>query len=822
MASFFGIYPYPLHPFQKHSLEAIVDGQHVLVCAPTGSGKTLPGEFAIQHFVSRGKKVIYTTPIKALSNQKLHDFREKYPHISFGLLTGDLKCNPDADCLIMTTEILLNKLYVTNKTEATPATATASFVSFDMDIQRELACVVFDEVHYINDEARGHVWEQTLMLLPSHVQRVMLSATLDDPLALASWCETVAASPDKQVNVVTQTKRAVPLTHYSFLTTPAGLFKTIKDKTIQEDIKSNTQQLHVLQSAQGRFDEGRYHTIQRMKQLFTKASSTHSRQQRAHVLNQVAKHCVEKDMLPALCFVFSRKQLEACAHELTTVLLPDDSKVPYVVRRECEHILRRLPNFEEYLRLPEYQDMVHLLEKGIGMHHAGLLAPLREMVELLFAKGYIQWLFCTETLSIGINMPVKTAVFTSLEKFDGHGKRWLYSHEYTQAAGRAGRLGLDTVGHVVHLNNLFPDTLDKVTYRDMLGGRPQKLTSQFQVSFPLLLTWLRTHVVTPLDSLVVFARQSLLQRRLGAQTDALRRELEAEESVLSASSSSSDHTEATHVTAELWQDYTSWRTLMDQVAPKKRKEWEALRKQVETDHPQLAATWEQAQEMLARRRALEVGWKELHDQDNLFRTTLVHLCRLLEEHGFVTDTNQLTPLGHIAAQLREVPCLAVAGTLLTEAPSTWTAEDWVSYFACFASVTVPEDRAWSQSSSIRPAPPASVLTEIRRTETERERWREHDAHARDDDAWQFDLFPYARAWCDCSCEADCHALLRRMEEEKDMYLGEFVKALLKINNIAREMEPIAEAANQLFFLQQLRRIPDLTLKYVVTQQSLYV
>jgi hypothetical protein len=275
-----------------------------------------------------------------------------------------------------------------------------------------------------------------------------------------------------------------------------------------------------------------------------------------------------------------------------------------------------------------------------------------------------------------------------------------------------------------------------------------------------------------------------------------------------------------------------WRTLADQVAPKKRKEWEALRKQAESDYPDLSDIWNKAQEREARRRRLDAGWKQLQEEDNLFRTTIENLRNLLQEHGFIekeqnhpdgTDRIKLTPLGDIAAQLREVPCLAVAGALLTDAPATWMAEEWVSYFACFASISVPEDRAWSHPASIRPVPPAPVLTELRRTDTERERWREHDAcgNARDDD-WQFDLLPYARAWCDCTCEAECHALLRKMGEEKDLYLGEFVKALLKINNIAREMEAIAELSNQLFFLQQLKRIPDLTLKYVVTQQSLYV
>ena len=175
-------YSHPLYDFQKWCVEAIVEGHHVLACCPTGSGKTFGGEFALEHMFAKGKKTIYCSPIKALSNQKFYDFRSKYPDISVGLITGDIKTNPDADVLIMTTEILLNKLYQI-KSEAKTA------VSFDMDINLDLGCVVFDEIHMINDAARGHVWEQSILLLPQHIQIVGLSATLDDPEKFAYWLE---------------------------------------------------------------------------------------------------------------------------------------------------------------------------------------------------------------------------------------------------------------------------------------------------------------------------------------------------------------------------------------------------------------------------------------------------------------------------------------------------------------------------------------------------------------------------------------------------------------------------------------------------------
>ena len=337
---YFEKYPYELSTFQKYGVEAVVEGHHVLVTAHTGSGKTLSAEFAIEHLVGKGKKVIYTAPIKALSNQKFYEFTHKYPHISFGILTGDIKTNPEADVLIMTTEILLNTLY--NKKSG----AGSSLIAFDMDLENELGCVVFDEVHYINDPDRGRVWEECIMMLPRHVQMVMLSATIDTPEKFASWCETRgqpanAETNNKIVYLASTNHRVVPLTHYSFITTNTGIYKAIRDKELEKQIRETTDKLFVIQSSAGVFNEPHYYKMRKMLDLF---ETKQVRIKRQHVLNQVCKHMVENNMLPALCFVLSRKQLEVCAKEITTDLLEFDSKVGYTIQRECEQIIRKLPN----------------------------------------------------------------------------------------------------------------------------------------------------------------------------------------------------------------------------------------------------------------------------------------------------------------------------------------------------------------------------------------------------------------------------------------------------------------------------------------------
>ena len=241
---YFENYPYELSDFQKYAIEAIIRGNHALVTAHTGSGKTLPAEFAIDYFNKNGKKVVYTSPIKALSNQKYYDFCRKFPDISFGIFTGDIKINPNADVLIMTTEILMNYLFCMGK-EYDKENIQSNY-DFQLNIQDELGCVVFDEVHYINDAERGQNWEKTILMLPPQVQMVMLSATIDAPEKFAKWCER--DNSDKQVYLSGTHQRVVPLTHYGYLTTNEGVFKKIKDKETQQKIRSNTNKFIALKS----------------------------------------------------------------------------------------------------------------------------------------------------------------------------------------------------------------------------------------------------------------------------------------------------------------------------------------------------------------------------------------------------------------------------------------------------------------------------------------------------------------------------------------------------------------------------------------------
>jgi antiviral helicase SKI2 len=640
-------FPYELSIFQKHAIEGIIEGNHVLITAHTGSGKTLAAEFAIEYFVSRGKKVIYTGPTKSLINQKFYDFTKKYQHISFGIITGDVKSNPEADVLVVTAEILLNKLYklkngkteiLLNKDKSGGTTIKNISNSFEMDFDNELACVIMDEVHYVNDKDRGFVWETTMMMLPQHVQMVMLSATIDKPENFAKWCENIHPIP-RQVYLTNTTHRVIPLTHYSFITATNGVNKHIKDKAIQAEIRNLTDKPLVIQDPNGGFNETNYRNVAKMLKLFEDNDVKIKRQ---HVLNKITEHLVENQLLPALCFVLSRKQLEVCAHEVTTNLLEFDSKVPYIIDHECDQIIRKLPNYKEYLHLPEYLNMVALLRKGIAIHHSGVTPIFKEMVELLYSKGYIKLLFATETFSVGVNMPTKSVIFTDVNKFDGNSNRTLYSHEYVQMAGRAGRRGLDTVGHVIHLNNLFRD-ISATAYKTMMNGQPQTLTSKFKISYNLLL-----NLVDIGDTnLVGFAKKSMITDDLTSKMKHVSNEIEKSQKEVDRLELCFD---AMRTPKDIVNQYIELQQNKNKYVNKKRKEMEKEIEKIKYEHKCVEQDFLTLENYNCKIEELTQLKKQYDGLNNYINDDVENVLHLLREEGFLVTLTSKTVVSEVVSE----------------------------------------------------------------------------------------------------------------------------------------------------------------------------
>jgi len=812
--SVFETYPYPLSDFQKYAIQAILEGNHVLVTAHTGSGKTLPAEFAIQYFTEKKKKVIYTSPIKALSNQKYYEFQNKYPHISFGLFTGDIKTNPEADVLIMTTEILMNALFHKTDNKSTEVVNT----QFKMDMDTELAAVVFDEVHYINDADRGQTWEKTILMLPSHIQKIMLSATIDSPEKFAKWCEKCGR--EKEVYLCSTSHRVVPLTHYGYLTISESTLNGIKDKTLQAEMRKITGDIIPLQTAKGVFQENGYKIMRKVTEFLENKPFM----KRKYVLNNLCQYLKNKDMLPAIAFVFSRKNVELCAQEITVPLLEDDSKIPYTVKRECDQIIRKLPNFEEYMRLPEYHSLIALLEKGVGIHHSGMIPILREIVELMISKKYIKLLFATESFAIGLDCPIRTAIFTGLQKFDGTDMRNVYAHEYTQMAGRAGRRGIDTVGHVIHCNNLF-SLPTQTEYREMLGGKAQALVSKFRISYSWVMNLFATNV--PIENIIETTKKSMIYEELEESIDKQYLFIEQLEKEWREKRGKMQHL---RTPVDICRRYLSLETNVKTVVNKKRKEMERDIDQIKTEYRSVMEDSKLVKVIDDLEIKIEKDEKAHLDYlENYLHLQIGKVFGVLLEKRFIcesVDGVRLTEEGKIASSIAEVHpliwtnCIGKKWNFMAD----FDVKQIVGILSCITDIKVGQDYKiyvpktednYLKSRILELQDEYSLYFDM-------ECQREMRTGMAYENVLSFDIIEEAMEWCECASEEECKLFIQSRLAEKEIGIGDFTKAMMKISTISKEFQMAFPMEENVAFQYKLSQIDELILKYIATTQSLYV
>jgi len=616
--------------------------------------------------------------------------------------------------------------------------------------------------------------------------------------------------------------RTVPLIHYSFISSTSAVNKIIKDKSLQQEIQQIVNKPMIIQNEKGIFNDLNYQKIYKILNLFHKNDIQIKRR---HVLNKLSEYLVENEMLPALCYVFSRKQLEICAEELTANLLEFDSKVPYTVDHECEQILRKLPNYQEYLQLPEYIKTVQLFRKGIGMHHAGLIPILREMTELLFAKGYIKILFCTETMSIGINLPVKTTIFTDVNKFNGDYLRMLYSHEYTQAAGRAGRLGLDTVGHVIHLNNLFRN-VDSTLIKEMMKGLPQKLSSKFNISYNLIL-----NLINSGKNIDEFMNLSMTTIEITNYIN------EYENGLTNLRDKKQINLSFKHP-IEIVCEYIELKNKKNEVVNKKKKEVERKIQNINENYnfiEQDAIIYFQQQKLEIEISNIEN--KIINSQNYLKNKKNIIFHKLLNENYICekeenTEKNEnldkdkkyiLTLKGQVASNIREVHCLIFSNILFVNNTfQSLNTIEIIGLLSCFTNVSVPDDKKQVLPDSNNELLNNFILKIVQINNEFCDFEKGNEIKSDSDNEIHFELINYIIDWSKCSNDMECKEVLQRLRLEKNIFSGEFIKAVLKINNIVEELKNICEMIGSMDLYSKLNEIPNLTLKYIVTNQSLYV
>ncbi|CAK9437421.1 uncharacterized protein LODBEIA_P17990 [Lodderomyces beijingensis] len=495
-------WPFELDIFQKEAVFHLEQGDSVFVAAHTSAGKTVVAEYAIAMANRNMTKCIYTSPIKALSNQKFRDFKETFKDIDVGLITGDVQINPDANCLIMTTEILRSMLYR------------------GADLIRDVEFVIFDEVHYVNDIDRGVVWEEVIIMLPDHVKYILLSATVPNTFEFANW---VGRTKQKDIYVISTPKRPVPLE--VFISAKNKLFKVVdSNRTFLEgEFKAHRDLLEAGNAKKelpsttmgsgsrggpggtarggnrgasgnrgggrgGRGGGGGSMTANRGNFSGPKRFGSDGPNKKTWI--DLVYYFKQNSLLPAVIFVFSKKRCEEYADSLRGVDFcnaREKSEIHMFIDRAVSRLKK------EDRELPQIMKIRDMLSRGIAVHHGGLLPIVKECIEILFARTLVKVLFATETFAMGLNLPTRTVVFSSTRKHDGRGFRNLLPGEFTQMSGRAGRRGLDKTGTVIVM--AYNEPLSPTDFKEVVLSAPTKLSSQFRLTYNMILNLLRVEAL---------------------------------------------------------------------------------------------------------------------------------------------------------------------------------------------------------------------------------------------------------------------------------------------------------------------------------------
>jgi len=517
-------FPFELDDFQKRGIIRVQNHQNVLVCAHTSSGKTVVAEYGIALTRRNKKRIIYTSPIKALSNQKYRDFKEKFDDV--GIITGDVSINPDAQCIIMTTEILQNWLYKQSEK------------------LRQVDYVIFDEVHYINDTERGHVWEEILILLPQNIGLIMLSATIPNYLEFAKWIGSIKKAT---VYIEITYKRVVPLEHNFYVNTK-NVFKFLntseKDGKIDQDMirkafkfaeneysrifkkqrepKSQQQKKQRQQRLIEQMKTFNKFLIKREQDEFNEKFSkvdNNTITQKHFKIEEISTYLQKENLFPAVMFTFSIKKINEYARMI--------SKTQFNTQIESTKIIsffdKCIKKLDEYDRnIGQIQAMRQLLPTGVGVHHSGLLPILKEIVEILYSKGLIKILFATTSFSIGLNMPTRTVIFTDILKYNNNQRNLLSSSEYLQMCGRAGRRGKDDKGNIFIIIDDKLSQIQPSQIFDMFSKEGTSVESQFRLSYKVIINFYYKNI----KNIEQFFRESYIENSTFLSMPKVRKKLE--------------------------------------------------------------------------------------------------------------------------------------------------------------------------------------------------------------------------------------------------------------------------------------------------------
>ena len=832
-------FPFELDVFQKEGIYRIHNNENVLITAHTGSGKTVLAQYAIAHCQAIGKKVIYTSPIKSLSNQKYAEFREKFE--SVGIMTGDIKVNPEAQCVIMTTEILRNLLYknsvtklskdilqessISNQLSQSIVNSYAQFSAYDIDVN-EIGAVIFDEVHYFNDEDRGKVWEETIILLPPEIVLVMLSATIDKADVFASWIGDIKQKP---INLITTSHRVVPLSFYYWKSHMVDMNKSNHKLETKWDLIEIMDEKGVFKN---------YETIKR-----NTSNKSNGVYEMNKIMDTLLEHLEEQKFLPCLFFVLSRNKCEELAKITRKSFLTPEEIAE--VNRTFDYYMKDDRNV--YEKLPEFHNIKKYLLKGVCYHHSTVIYMMREIIEILLSKGLIKVLFGTESLAIGINFNIKTVVFAGLTKYDNSGLRSLKTSEFKQMSGRAGRRGIDKCGRVIILPTF--ELPSEIELREIMVGKNQIIESKFNLSYQIVLKAIFNNsdvdIHALLSNTLMYREHAKIKKQCLDENTEYEKQLKELELTLLPSNQSTEDTlkikRLNEINAKLNDTFFS---LKKKDRMKLEEELKTIEKAININNVNNNGDGINSKQIIEKQEQINIlmqkidkNNKSIFHYETIFSLTIQKIEKILLEENFISiDSNsnlpkyKITQKGIIASSMNECSELVLADIIYSGLLDNLNMADFIGIISVFLNegndttyISDLQDSAISKNV-------ITILNEIEKLcKYYSEKEDDNQLYINNNYGIYLENIHYVTMWCnEISIEEIIAYSLSisssdyRDSRNKEFSVGNFIKLILRINNTMENVYSILLTLNKFELCEKLENYNKILIRDITTINSLYI
>ena len=761
-------FPFELDIFQEQAIESIKNNNNVLVMAHTGSGKTVIAVYAIHHNLKKhpDKKVLFVSPIKSLSNEKFKDFTEQFSSNSVGILTGDNKINPDAEIIVITAEILRNDFYMNKR------------------MVNNISCIIFDEVHYINDQDRGTVWEEILVMIDKNVQLVMLSATISKPTEFSRWLYKIK---NIDIDLIKTNKRVIPLTHYIFMPQEdkGRLFKILDN----DDTFYETNYLECYQLQQ--------------KINYTQGSK----------IMKLVNYLRDNNLLQTIVFSFSRNKCEQYANIINISLIsPEESE-------EINNIFNyQLRNFKgKYEQLSQYHEIIRLMKKGIAYHHSGLVPILKEIVEIIFKKGLIKLLFATETFAVGVNMPTRTVVITDISKMSNRGKHYLNTAEYKQISGRAGRRGIDKIGNVI----LMPmyDFPEKSTLKTVMTGMLPCIQSKFALNYHFLIKSIRSgeKVSNIFENTLMSKEHSGNINHYKCQIDKYNNELS--QFNIDINTETSSIFDKLIYFEELITEFKGFKVNFDK---NQEKEYKRLKQQINNTKG-MKDRYQKYLKTKKIKKDIEFYEKRLSDSYEYLNNITKPMISFLHYYSYISEDlpiielnpMHITKKGNVGAYINECNFMLLTEIINDGLLDNLTAEEIIAVMAIF--IEDKDENNKNINEMILTNNIKNTIHIIHNYALDFSLKESSIVNYTNEDFWSIstEFVEVAYLWAQGFC-------IGEIKTKINIYEGNFIKNITKINNIVNDIINSLDILNKIDLIAKLQDIEPLLIRDIVTVSSLYI